>query len=106
MASSGMAILLLVIFAFCAAPRQKGAAMAKYDGPPMNLANMRANGVRDVDAECASCGHFSTANVDPLPGDVFVPDVGQHLRCSRCGGKKIRTRPAWHSRSRPGFDGT
>ena len=30
-------------------------------GPPMTLANMRANGVRIVIAKCGACGHKPTA---------------------------------------------
>jgi hypothetical protein len=36
-------------------------------GPPMTIANMRANGVRAVTATCANCGHAADVNVDLLP---------------------------------------
>jgi DNA-directed RNA polymerase subunit RPC12/RpoP len=26
-----------------------------------------------------------------------VPEVGRALRCTQCGGKRIDTRPAWHT---------
>jgi hypothetical protein len=65
-------------------------------GPPMTLANMRANGVRAVIATCA-CGHKADVNVDALPETIAVPEVGRCLRCSACGRKKIDTRPAWHT---------
>ena len=35
-------------------------------------------------------------------GDVEVPKASQRLRCSRCGGKSINTRPAWHTTQRVG----
>ena len=65
-------------------------------GPPMTLANMRENGVRAVIATCEACGHAADVNVDAIEGTVIVPHVGRRLRCSRCSGKRINTRPAWH----------
>jgi rRNA maturation protein Nop10 len=71
-------------------------------GPPMTLANMRANGVHVVSAACEVCGHKADVNVDALPETVTVPKAGQRLRCSACGGKTISTRPAWHTARRAG----
>jgi hypothetical protein len=67
-------------------------------GPPMTLANMRRNGVHAVIATCQSCGHNADVNVDALPETIAVPKIRRRLRCSRCGGKQIDTRPAWHRR--------
>jgi hypothetical protein len=67
-------------------------------GPPMTLANMRQNGVRAVTAECETCGHQADVNVDALPETITVPKAGHRLRCGQCGGKRIDTRPAWHTR--------
>jgi hypothetical protein len=64
--------------------------MSKPLGPPMTLANMRVNGVRAVIAT-------ADVNVDALPETVAVPAAGRRLRCSQCGGKRIDTRPAWHT---------
>ncbi len=64
----------------------------------MDLANMRENGVRSVEANCAECGHEAVVNVDALAADTFVPDVAKRLRCSACGSKKITTRPNWLER--------
>jgi hypothetical protein len=72
------------------APREK-------PGPPMTLANMRKDGVRAVIASCQVCGHKADVNVDALPEKIIVPEAGRRLRCSRCGGKRIDTRPAWHT---------
>jgi hypothetical protein len=66
-------------------------------GPPMTLANMRKNGVRAVIAACQVCGHKADVNVDVLPETIVVPETGRRLRCSQCGGKRIDTRPAWHT---------
>ena len=76
--------------------------MRSKPGPPMTLANMRQNGVRMVTASCANCGHQADVNVDALPESVHVPEAGQRLRCSRCGGKRVWTRPAWHTSQRQG----
>ncbi|HZZ24354.1 MAG TPA: hypothetical protein VFE60_18005 [Roseiarcus sp.] len=76
--------------------------MRSKPGPPMTLANMRENGVRAVIASCANCGRSADVNVDALPETGTVPKAGQRLRCSRCGGKTILTRPAWHTSQRPG----
>ena len=75
---------------------------SKPSFPPMTLRNMRENGVRMVTATCADCGHSVDINVDSLPETVHVRAVGQRLRCSGCGGKKISTRPAWHTGRRYG----
>jgi DNA-directed RNA polymerase subunit RPC12/RpoP len=69
----------------------------KNFGPPMSLANMRQNGVRVVIAACEACGHKADVNVDALLETAFVIEAGRRLRCSACGGKKIDTRPAWHT---------
>jgi hypothetical protein len=68
----------------------------------MTLANMRENGVRAVTATCEACGHSADVNVDALPEAVTVPKAGLRLGCSRCGGKTISTRPAWHTARRAG----
>lgn len=44
----------------------------RYTGPPMDLANMRKNGVRSLLAWCLDCGHEATVNVDHLPGHRAV----------------------------------
>ena len=68
---------------------------------PMILGNMRENGTRSVEAECQKCKHTAVVNVDSLPPDLPVPDVGLRLRCSACGGKDIDTRPNWAERPDP-----
>ena len=76
--------------------------MRAKPGPPMSLANMRANGVRAVTATCQACNHSADVNVDLMPETVTVPNVGLSLQCSQCGGKTINTRPAWHTAYRQG----
>ena len=69
----------------------------------MTLANMRANGVRSVIATCEACSHAADVLVDAIPETVHVPDAGRRLRCSQCGGKRVSTRPAWHTAHRYAF---
>jgi hypothetical protein len=48
---------------------------SRFNDPiePMDLANMRANGVRSLDVECYTCRQRIVMNVDHLPGDLTVP---------------------------------
>jgi hypothetical protein len=73
--------------------------MARYSGPPMDLANMRSLGVTKVDVYCG-CGHQASVDVSALPGDVAVPTIKDRLRCSKCGKRPNETRPDW-SQYRP-----
>jgi len=53
-----------------------------------------------VEAICErhGCGHEAIVNVDGWPDDMPVPDVGLKLRCSKCGGRNIKTIPDWSNR--------
>jgi hypothetical protein len=59
-------------------------ARSSLKGPiePMDLANMRANGVRSLDVQCHQCRHRVIVNVDYLPGDLTVPSFGPRMVCS------------------------
>lgn len=70
----------------------------KYTGPPMDLANMRKNGVRSIYAWCMDCRHDATVNVDHLPGHLAVPAMAKRMKCSACGSRNISVRPDWNSR--------
>jgi hypothetical protein len=53
------------------------------------------------------CGHgdlrdFAVMRLTSTSTPCWVPKAGQRLRCSSCGGKRVLTRPAWHSSPRPG----
>ena len=48
----------------------------RYPHAPMNLANMRENGVRWLSVECRACRHSASVNVDAWPGEVEVPSGG------------------------------
>jgi hypothetical protein len=46
---------------------------ARYHGPPMDLANMRAQGVRSLWVVCDLCHHEATMNVDGYGDAVRCP---------------------------------
>jgi transcription elongation factor Elf1 len=48
--------------------------VSKTLGPPITLANMRANGVGAVIAMCEACGHRADVNVNALSENVIVPE--------------------------------
>ena len=70
-----------------------------YIGPPMDLENMRANGVRSLLASCLDCHRDRTVNVDHLPGHLAVPSFARRMVCSKCGSKRVAVRPAWATRA-------
>lgn len=72
----------------------------RHRGPPMDLANMRANGARSLIVECRSCRHSASVLVDMLPDEVLVPEAGRRFRCSACGSREITTRPDWKAGTR------
>ena len=44
---------------------------------------------------CTACGHERDVNpaTVPLPAETPVPYVGKHMKCSKCGSRKINTKP-------------
>src|SRR5271156_1029202 len=75
-------------------------AAARFTDPiePMDLANMRQNGVRSLAVQCHQCRHEVIMNVDHLPGDVTVPSFGPRMVCKKCGN--------WRERERERYDPT
>lgn len=70
----------------------------KYTGPPMDLANMRKNGVRALWVTCLDCHHHADVNVDRYQGHLAVPSFASRMKCQRCGSRKVHVMPAWHTR--------
>ena len=72
-------------------------ARSGFNNPiqPMDLANMRANGVRSLLIWCRNCHHEKIMNVDHLPGNVTVPSLGQRMSCVKCGTVGADVRPNW-----------
>jgi hypothetical protein len=44
---------------------------------------------------CRSCGHERdvTPATVPLPHETPVRDIAEHMKCSKCGSRKISTTP-------------
>jgi hypothetical protein len=62
---------------------------------PMDLANMRANGVRSLDVQCHQCRHRVIVNVEHLSGNVTVASLGRRMVCTKCGTIGADVRPNW-----------
>jgi hypothetical protein len=63
----------------------------KYEIEPMDLANMRQNGVRSLRIHCHQCLHEAVMNVDHLPGDLAVASFGPKMVCTKCAAWSVPT---------------
>jgi hypothetical protein len=63
-------------------------------GPPMDLANMRQNGVRSISVQCIDCGHDAIVNLDTYPDRVAVKSFEGRMLC-KCGSKRSDVQPNW-----------
>ena len=54
-------------------------------GEPVDLGNMRENGVRSLAVSCWICHHRAILSADRWPHDVPVPSFGQRMVCTGCG---------------------
>jgi hypothetical protein len=72
-------------------------------GPPMDLANVRRQGVRNLIAYCLndSCRHQGIVDVSSYPGDTLVPWFRSKVKCANCGSRnnRIDVRPNWNEAS-------
>jgi hypothetical protein len=64
----------------------------------MDLANLRQNGMRSIDAWCLDCHHKAAVNVDDQPAHLTVKSFERRMRRGRCGSRRVDVRPAWHTR--------
>jgi len=74
-------------------------AQRKHEpGPPMDLANMRRQGVRGLAVYCLnqSCRHQTVISADDYPDDTEVPSFALRMKCSKCGGQRVDVRPNWN----------
>jgi hypothetical protein len=71
--------------------------IAPYTGPPMDLANMRKLGVRELFVTCLECHHEADVNVDRYDGTESVPSFANRWPCGKCGERSSAVRPAWHT---------
>jgi hypothetical protein len=72
-------------------------ARSRFNDPiePMDLANMRHNGVRSLDVQCNKCRHREIVNVEHLSGNVTVASLGRRMVCTKCGAPGADVRPNW-----------
>ena len=70
-------------------------AQKKPSGPPMDLANMRHNGIRGLMVACRSCHVARVVSVDAYDGSLTVPSFGPRMVCQACGAKGADVRPNW-----------
>jgi hypothetical protein len=65
--------------------------------PPMDLANMRRQGVQNLIAFCLNdaCRHQALIDVSSYPAETEVPWFLTRVKCGKCGGKRIDVRPNW-----------
>ena len=75
-------------------------AQRKHEpGPPMDLANMRRQGVRSLIAYCLNdaCRHQAIIDVSSYPGETLVPWFRSKVKCAKCGARrnKIDVMPNW-----------
>ena len=76
-----------------------GMPTARYRGPPMTLANMRAQGVRSLWVVCELCHHEAVLNVDGYGDAVPVPAFGPRMVRTSCGIVGALARPKWQERA-------
>ena len=79
-------------------------AQRKHEpGPPMDLANMRRQGLRSLIAYCLNdaCRHQAVIDVSSYPGDMLVPWFRSKVKCAKCGSwnNRIDVRPNWNEAS-------
>jgi hypothetical protein len=77
-------------------------ACSRFNDPiePMDLANMRENGVRALAVQCHQCRHQVVMNVDHLQGDLTVKSFEPKMVCTKCGTIGADVRPNWREKER------
>ena len=76
--------------------------LAEFDGPPMDLANMRSLGVRSIFVTCEG-GRRAAVDVSAFAGSTEVPALARRLRCSSCGSRPVDVRPNWQEQRASGL---
>lgn len=57
----------------------------RYIGPPMDVGNMRANGVRALNVQCFACLHSAILNIDHVADGVTINVFRPRMVCTNCG---------------------
>jgi hypothetical protein len=66
---------------------------SKYEIEPMDLANMRQNGVRSLAVACFGCRHEVIVDADMYPSEFLVKNFGRRMVCTKCGMVGADVRP-------------
>jgi ribosomal protein S27AE len=69
-----------------------------YPIEPMDLANMRENGVHALAVRCPQCRDETIINADHWPGDLTVKSLEPRMVCTKCGTIGADVRPNWKER--------
>lgn len=64
----------------------------------MDLANMRAQGVRSLSVSCELCHHSAFFNVDRFGDAIAVPSFARRMVFTVCGIVGADVRPNWQER--------
>ena len=64
----------------------------------MTLGNMRAQGVRSIQAYCNLCHHQAVLSADRWPDDLPMTWFGPRMVCTGCGIIGADARPNWQER--------
>jgi len=67
---------------------------------PMDLGDMRENGVRSLAVQCRQGRNAKIMNVDHLAGDLKVKSFEPRMACTKCGTIGADVRPNWRERER------
>lgn len=74
---------------------------------PVRIASMIESGLTTVTAICneIGCGHAARVDVATWRGDIYVPDIGLHLRCLGCGKRSTARIHPDHVKWKPPLSG-
>jgi hypothetical protein len=84
----------------CGTSEPDAALSSKYKIEPMDLANMRQNGVRSLAVACFGCRHEVIVDADMYPSEFLVKNFGRRMVCTKCGMVGADVRPNWKERAR------
>jgi hypothetical protein len=77
-------------------------AQLKHEaGPPMDLGNMRRQGVRHLIGFCHndSCRHQALIDVSDCPDQLEIRWFQPRAKCAKCGCRNVDVRPNWNEGS-------
>ncbi len=63
---------------------------------PATVGSQKALGLTRVEIWCTECHHHAEISTEGLPDGLAIPDVCQRYRCSKCGSKRLQSRPSVH----------